>query len=107
GANPQLRLRTSSRRGTPTSCHIAFKRRPAVEPSRRFTSTLVRPEAALPPVARISPKFARAALLVTRFTDPPVEPRPVVTDDGPLATSTVSASNVSRVTTPESLAPST
>ena len=49
---------------------------------------------------------ASVAALVTMLIEPPVDPRPPVTDVGPFATSTDSTLNVSRVTSPGSRAPS-
>ena len=85
---------------------MALKRTPTVSLTRRLTSSVVRFWSALPPANRTAPTFCRLADLVTRFTDPPVDPRPVVTDEGPLATSIASVLNVSRLTTPGSRAPS-
>ena len=43
---------------------------------------------------------------VTRFTEPPVEPRPVYVEPGPLITSICSSANTSRVCEPASRTPS-
>src|SRR5687768_9232534 len=94
GAKPQLLFLWTSRPGYPASCHRPLNRNATDRDTRRLRSTVARPWLALPPVIRRLWRLVRCGALVTRLIDPPVAPRPPVTEEGPLATITDSVLNM-------------